>query len=248
MRSTKGMLALVVGIAGLGAVAYASSSRDSHPGSAPPPSERSRASTSLPKPKIGQHPNKVAVSSGARFTFSARGRSPRFQCSLDGRRWAACQSPLVFSKLAIGIHGFSVRPVGARGAHGKAARFRWRVLEPKDFSIAPQLSSLGALYPGAPAQALTLTISNPNPVPIFVTSLEVRATASPPGCPAAENLILSGSSASSTAPVKVPAGGAVSLPAPGATAPAIQLRDLPVNQDACQRTQFPLAFAGTARG
>jgi hypothetical protein len=247
MRSTKGVLALLVGIAGLGAVAYASSPRDSHPGSASP-SERSRASASLPKPKIGQHPDNVSASSGARFTFSGRGRGPRFQCRLDGRRWAACQSPLVLGKLAVGIHGFSVRAVGARGAHSKAARFRWRVLEPKDFSIVPQLAGLGALFPGAPAQALPLAISNPNPVPILVTGLQVRATASPPGCASAENLILSGSSASATAPIKVPAGGSVSLPAPGVAAPAIQLRDLPVNQDACQRTQFPLAFSGTARG
>jgi hypothetical protein len=246
MRSTKGVLALLVGIVGLGAVAYASSPRDSHPGSAPP-SERSRASASPPKPKIGQHPDKVAVSGGARFTFSARGRNPRFQCRL-GRRWVTCQSPLVLSKLAVGIHSFSVRTVGARGARSKAARFRWRVLEPKDFSIVPQLAGLGALFPGAPAQALPLTISNPNSVPIFVTSLQVRTTADPAGCSSAENLILSGSNASIAAPIRVPAGGSVSLPAPGASAPAIQLRDLPVNQDACQRTQFPLAFTGTAQG
>ncbi len=247
MRSTRGVLALLVGVAGLGAVAYASSPGDSHPGSAPPP-ERSRASASLPKPKIGRHPDKVMVSAGARFTFSARGRNPRFQCRLDGRRWAACQSPHALGKLVAGSHSFSVRTAGARGAHSRATRFRWRVLEPKEFSIVPQLAGLRMLYPGAPAQALPLTISNPNPVPIYVTSLQVRATADPPGCASAENLILSGSSASSSTPIKVPAGGSASLPAPGASAPAIQLRDLPVNQDACQRTQFPLAFSGSARG
>jgi len=85
-------------------------------------------------------------------------------------------------------------------------------------------------------------------VPILVTSLQVRATADPPGCGSTENLVLSGSSASSAAPIKVPANGSVSLPAPGASAPSIQLRDLPVSQDACQRAQFPLAFSGTARG
>jgi hypothetical protein len=122
------------------------------------------------------------------------------------------------------------------------------VLEPKDFSIQPQLAGLGALYPGAPAQALPLAITNPNPVPIFITSLQVRATAEPAGCGSAENLVLTRSSASSAAPIKVPANGSVSLPAPGISAPSIQLRDLPVNQDACQRTQFPLAFSGTARG
>ncbi len=247
MRTTRGVLALLVGIACLGAVAYASSPRDSRPGSAPA-TERSRGTASLPRPKITSHPDKVAPSSDARFAFSVRGRNPRFQCRLDGRRWTACRSPLLLSRLTVGEHGFSVRTAGGRDAHGKAARFRWRVLEPKDFSIVPRLAGLGSLYPGATPLALPLTISNPNPVPIFVTSLQVRTTADPAGCASAENIVLTGSSASDAAPIRVPAGGSVSLPAPGASAPAIQLRDLPVNQDACQRTQFPLAFSGTARG
>jgi hypothetical protein len=40
----------------------------------------------------------------------------------------------------------------------------------------------------------------------------------------------------------------VTLPAPGVSPPAIQLRDLPFNQDACQGARFPLAFSGEARG
>jgi hypothetical protein len=247
MRTTRGVVALLLGIASLGAVAYAATPRGSGPDSAPI-RERSQGAASLPKPKITMHPDKVSPSSGARFGFTARNRNPRFQCRLDSRAWTACKSPFVVNRLGVGLHGFSVRTAAARGRHGKAARFRWRVLEPKDFSIAPQLASLGALYPGAPAQALPVLISNPNPVPILVTSLQVRTTADPAGCASAANLILSSSSASDAAPIKVPAGGTVSLPAPGASAPAIQLRDLPVNQDACQRAQFPLAFSGKARG
>jgi len=247
MRTTRGVVALLLGIAGLGAVAYAASPRGEDPGSAPPP-ERSRGAASLPKPKIAMHPDKVTPSTNARFGFSARGRNLRFQCRLDKGPWTACRSPFVAGRLAAGLHGFSVRTAAARGKRGKAARFRWRVLEPKDFSIAPQLGGLRALYPGAPAQALPLVLSNPNPVPIFVTSLQVRATADPAGCASADNLVLSGSSASDAAPIKVPAGGSVSLPAAGASAPAIGLRDLPVSQDACQRAQFPLAFSGKARG
>ncbi len=247
MRARRGMVALLLGIAGLGAVAYAASPRGPHPGPAPSP-ERGQAAAILPKPKITMHPDKVSPSTSARFGFSARGRSQRFQCRLDKRSWTACKSPFAANRLGAGLHGFSVRTAAAHGRYGKAARFSWRVLEPKDFSIAPQLAGLAALYPGAPAQALPLTLSNPNPVPILVTSLQVRATTDPAGCASADNLILSGSSASDTAPIRVPAGGSVSLPAPGASAPTIQLRDLPVNQDACQRTQFPLAFTGKARG
>ena len=247
MRTMRGVLVVLASIAGLGAVAYAASPRSSNPGSAPK-AERSQGVGSLPKPKITMHPEKLATSTGAKFGFAVRGGKPRFQCRLDSRAWGACQSPVSFSKLTVGSHSFSVRSVGPRKKYGKTARFRWQVLEPKDFSITPQLGGLGALYPGAPAQALPLTITNPNPVPILVTSLQVRATADPPGCGSAENLVLSGSSASSAAPIKVPANGTVSLPAAGASAPSIQLRDLPVSQDACQRAQFPLAFSGTARG
>jgi hypothetical protein len=243
----RGMLAVLAGIAGLGAVAYAASPQSPNPGSAPK-AERSQGAGSLPKPKITMHPDKLATSTNAKFSFAVRAGKPRFQCRLDGRPWSACQAPVSFSKLTAGSHSFSVRSVGTRGKRSKTARFRWQVLEAKDFSITPQLGALGPLYPGAPAQALPLTITNPNPVPILVTGLKVRATANPAGCPSADNLILSGASASSAAPVKVPASGSVSLPSPGASAPTIQLRDLPVSQDACQRAQFPLAFSGTARG
>jgi len=247
MRTARGVVAVLAAIAGLSAIAYAAAPQGPAPGSAPKP-ERIQGGGSLPRPKITMHPNKLATSTRAKFDFAAGAGKPRFQCRLDSRSWSACQAPLVFAKLAVGSHSFSVRVLGARGRHGSAARFRWRVLEPMDFSITPQLAGLGPLYPGAAAQALSLTIANPNPVPIFVTSLQVKATTDPAGCASAENLILSGSSASPAAPIRVPASGSLSLPAPGASAPSIQLRDLPVNQDACQRSQFPLSLSGRARG
>jgi hypothetical protein len=247
MRTMRSVLAVLAGIAGLGAVAYAATPRGRAPDSAAM-AQRSQGAGSLPKPRITMHPDKLATSTSARFAFAIRGGKGRFQCRLDGRSWSACQAPVTFSRLAPGSHSFSVRSAGARGKHSRTARFRWQVLEPKDFSIVPQLAGLGPLFPGAPAQPLPLTIANPNPVPIFVTSLQVRATADPPGCGSAENLVLIGSSASGAGPIKVPASGSVSLPAPGVSAPSIQLRDLPVSQDACQRAQFPLAFSGTARG
>jgi hypothetical protein len=246
MRTTRGVLALLAGVACLSAVAYAAAPQSPTPDSAPK-RERSQGAGSLPQPKITVHPNKLATSTTAKFSFAVRGSKPRFQCRLDSRAWSACQSPAVFAKLPVGSHGFSVR-VLAGGRHGRASRFRWRVLEPMDFSITPQLGGLGALYPGAPAQALPLTISNPNPVPILVVSLTVSATASPPGCGSAENLVLTGASASSASPIEVPANGSIGLPGPTGSAPAIQLRDLPVSQDACQKGQFPLSFSGTARG
>jgi hypothetical protein len=230
----------------LGAVAYAAAP---HGPAGPAPSpERNQGAVPLPRPSITKHPDKLATSARAGFGFSAGGRALRFQCRLDGRAWTACRSPASYGKLRVGSHTFSVRALGRDGRHSRGARFRWRVLEPKDFSIEPQLGGLSALYPGAPPLALPLVIANPNPVPIFVTSLRASAAADPLGCTSADNLLLAGSSASPSAPIKVPAGKSVSLPSQGASAPTIQLRDLPVNQDTCQGARFPLSFSGEARG
>lgn len=49
-------------------------------------------------------------------------------------------------------------------------------------------------------------------------------------------------------PLVVPAGGTVSLPSQGATAPTIAMLDLPTSQDSCQGIELPLAFSGEAHG
>jgi hypothetical protein len=246
MRTAQGVFALLVAIAALGAVAFAAVPRG-HVRPAPSP-ERGAGGASAPRPSILQHPDKLATTDSARFGFRARGRDMRFRCRLDGTTWKPCHSPVAFTGLTVGIHSFSVRSVNPAGRRSRVALFRWRVLEAMGFSIQPKLEGLSALYPGSPAVPLPLTIANPNPVPIFVTSLRATTTADPLDCARAENLILSDSSASPASPIEVPAGGSVSLPAPGASAPTIQLRDLPVDQDACQGATFPLAFSGEARG
>jgi hypothetical protein len=238
------LLGLVAMVGCLGAVAYAAAPREP----ATPGATRDPRSGSIPAPEITQRPDKVETSTSARFGFTDRKGNLRFQCRLDRRGWLPCRAPVVFTGLAAGNHKFSVRAGDGRGHRSPATRFRWRLLEPKAFSIQPQLSGLGPLYPGAPPAMLPLTIANPNPVPILVTSLRATATADPQGCTSADNLALTQSSVSTAAPLEVPAGGSVSLPVGGVSPPAIQLRDLPVNQDACQHAQFPLAFSGKARG
>jgi hypothetical protein len=239
------VLVAAIGVVGsLGAVAYAAAPR----GPIDAGAERRSVPARLPKPTITMHPDKTAVSTSARFGFTTGRRVSSFQCRLDRRGWRACQAPAVFTSLAPGRHRFSVRALDRRARHGPAARFRWKLLEPKDFSIVPQLDGLSALYPGAPPVALPLRIVNPNPAPIRVTSLRVAAADDPPGCPSAANLEAIPASVSGSAPLKVAAGGALSLPAPGVSPPAIRLRDLPVNQDACQGARFPLAFSGRASG
>lgn len=235
-------MAAALAVAGLSVAAYAAAPGEG-PGTA-----RGEASKEIPRPMITRHPRKTATAARARFSFAVRDPNLRFQCRLDRDRWQACRTPAVLRQLAPGRHGFSVRAVDRRGRHGPPARFQWRLLEPKDFSIAPRLADLSLLYPGAPPVSLPLTIANPNRVPIRVTSLRVAIAADPEGCPSAANLTLTPAGVSSAAPLRVPAGSSVTLPAGAASAPAIQLRDLPVNQDACQRVRFPLSFSGTARG
>jgi hypothetical protein len=171
-----------------------------------------------------------------------------FLCKLDGTGWKRCGPGVAYRGLTVGAHRFLVRAQNGRGARSRPARFDWAQAEPQSFSIAAELSGLSRLYPGAGPVALPLTLTNPNSALIFVTSLRVSVAQDPAACPSAANLELIQANASEKAPVKIPAGASVSLPADGVSPPAIALRDLPVNQDPCQGARFPLAFSGEAHG
>lgn len=232
---------LTIAIGSIAATAFATTR-----GQAEAPGRRA-PSGGGPRPRIVNHPPARAMSGRARFTFTDRD-STRFECRLDRASWRGCRAPAIYTSLPPGRHRFAVRGIDPRGRRSASARFRWTVLEPRDFVISPDLSSLGALYPGAPPAAIAMTLTNPNPVPIKVTRLTVSISANPSGCPSAANLALAPSSASSLAPLELPARGSIRLPSPGVRPPTVQLRDLPIDQDACQRASFPLEFNGSARG
>jgi hypothetical protein len=197
--------------------------------------------------RITKHPERVSTTTTARFAFAAKAKAARFQCRLDSAPWRPCTATGTYSGLALGAHAFSVRTLSGR-RHGRASSYRWTLVDPKPLSIVARLDGLSELYPGAPAQALPLTVSNPNAVPIQVTAVRVSISADPPGCDGASNFELIPSSASASSPIAIPAGASVELPSPSATAPAIALRDLPVDQDACKGVQLPLLFSGEAHG
>jgi hypothetical protein len=94
---------------------------------------------------------------------------------------------------------------------------------------------------------VAILITNPNSVPIEVTSLTIAIAGDPPDCPA-ENFALTQSSASPSTPAIVPAGGSISLPTATVSAPTIGMLNLSVNQDACLGADIPLVFNGEARG
>jgi hypothetical protein len=247
VQSGRNGLEALIGLVAIGAFFAAAALAASRHAPAAGPEGKAQAGR-VPKPAIVDHPEAKSPSTSARFDFTVPTRGARFQCRLDRMRWQACKPPVFFAGLVVGRHRFSVRALDRQRRRGAARRFRWTVLESKEFSIVPELSGMSMLYPGAPPVTLPLTVQNPNSAPIRVTALQVSVAADPPGCASADNLALGQSNASRSLPLKVPAGGSVRLPAQGVQPPTLQLRDLPVNQDACQGARFPLRFSGSARG
>jgi hypothetical protein len=221
-----------------------------------------------PRPSLIEAPGEAAVGPEAQFRFHVAprvqppaGHGPtsaaravpsrrwrQFECRLDRGAWEICGSPRRLSNLTPGDHAFAVRALDRRGRHGAAAHHAWTQLAPQRFAIEPLAEAPPELMPGEAPQPLPVRIVNPNPVPIAVTRLTVEIASDPPGCPADPNFELVPSSASPAAPVGVPAGGSVELPAGAATAPAIALRELPRDQNACQGATLPLVFRGEAGG
>lgn len=106
---------------------------------------------------------------------------------------------------------------------------------------------LAELFPGHPAQQVSLVVSNPNSEPIEITGLTVAIGDETPSCPA-ENFALTQSNVSPTTPLVIPADASLELPSAGISAPTIGMLNLPVNQDPCQGAEVPLVFSGEARG
>jgi hypothetical protein len=199
-----------------------------------------------PTPSLTGSPSASTTSTTATFTFTDREPGVGFECRLDDG-WSTCSSPKTYGGLDPGRYTFSVRALDAAGNRSQPASFTWTVtrVTNRDFSISGSANAL--LYPGAAAQPIALTLTNPNSVAIYVTDLQVTvAASSSPGCSPGTNLSLTQSNASSAAPVRVPAGGSVALPAQGVSAPTIRMLNLSVNQDACKRATFTLAYSGSA--
>ncbi|HEX7293519.1 MAG TPA: hypothetical protein VF259_03150, partial [Solirubrobacterales bacterium] len=219
-----------------------------------------------PRPSFIEKPESTSLSSVTQFRFHVAPRSHRlqpglpasapaggtqrsrrhFQCRYDGSAWQACSSPHRLGAVQPGPHSFAVRILARAGRVGPAAAHSWTQAEPKPIAIEAA-GPAEDLHPGFPAQALPVRISNPNGVPVEVTSLTVELPFDPPSCPS-NSFELTPSSASAASPLAIPAGGSVSLPSDEVSAPAIAMLNLPVNQDACQGARLQLLFSGEAHG
>jgi hypothetical protein len=202
-----------------------------------------------PTPEIVRRPNDPTSARTATFSFIDDRADVSFQCSIDGRVWQGCTTPFSYRQLGLGKHLFRVRALDRTAASSPGAQFAWHVTAQrtvKSFSISAGGLDGGPLYPGAPPQAIRVTLANPNGAPIFITSLTVTVPSGPAGCDSATNLSLAQSDVADAAPLEIPAHSSITLPAQGRSAPTIQLLNLPVNQDACQNARFPLNLTGSA--
>jgi hypothetical protein len=203
--------------------------------------------TPPPAPKITQHPTDPTSSSSATFAFTDAEAGVSFECKLDSGAWTACASPTSYSGLGAAEHNFYVRAVDPAGNRSQAAQFEFDVTQQsgQPFTISGNVS--GSLAPGV-SKPLPLTISNPNSVPIYVTSLAVAVQpgSTKAGCDGPTNLQLTQSGLSGTNALTVPANGQVTLPSGAVSAPQVLMRNLATNQDACKGATFSFSYSGGA--
>lgn len=200
------------------------------------------------KPQLTQQPANPSASSSATFAFTDREAGVTFECSLDGAAYAACTSPQIYNGLADGNHRFDVRALDAAGNRSGVTEATWRVAASTSglpFTISGGYG--GLLYPGKTG-ALALRVSNPNGVPILVTSLTVTVQpgSSNAGCDGPSNLSVAQSNVSAANPLTVPANGSVTLPSGAVSAPQVTMLNLPTNQDACKGAVYTFAYSGSS--
>ncbi len=80
-----------------------------------------------PKVKITAGPKKTSAATAAQFKFKATNvPSAKFECKLDGAKWASCKSPKGYKKLKPGKHTFRVR-AKANGITGGTLKYQFTI-------------------------------------------------------------------------------------------------------------------------
>ncbi|MFY9586170.1 MAG: hypothetical protein WAT66_01805 [Actinomycetota bacterium] len=200
------------------------------------------AKSGPPTPAFTQVPPDPSPSTEATFAWTDAATNVTFQCSLDNGAWQSCTSPGTISVATTGNgqHQFAVRAVDSTGKTSGNATYSWKV---NKIGFTFSGSVLGLLTPGA-WKPIAITITNPNNWTIYVTALNASVTSSPSTCPGSTNIEFIQSPISASHTVAVPANG--TAPIPLADRPQIRLKNLPVNQNACQGASFGLLYTGTA--
>ncbi|HTL24277.1 MAG TPA: hypothetical protein VL281_09630 [Mycobacteriales bacterium] len=204
-------------------------------------------------------PSSVSTSTFTWTSSPAASDFDRYECSTENGPFSTqvqsqggssqlCATPLTYTVGTTnnGQHQFDVRAYDVNGNFTQIT-YSWKVAAGSIQNFTMTGSAVGQLYPGAAPQDIAVKLSNPNSVAIFVTDVQVAvASNSNGGCSTAANFAVTQSSASSTTPVLVPAGGSVTLPAQGVSAPKIRMPNLSSSQDACKNATLALTYTGSA--
>jgi hypothetical protein len=185
----------------------------------------------------------------AQFAFRSNDPTVTFTCSLDGAAASRCTSPTKYNNLDVGTHSFRVFALDKAHNTSAPATYAWTIVLPASFRIS---GSVAGLEPGV-TQPVDVTLTNPNDVPISVTSVTITIGETTtkngqpnPGCSGTQNLVLvHGLVGAVTMPAKTTAS-LTSLSVATKRWPALQMPDLRINQDACKDTSFALTYSGSA--
>jgi Periplasmic copper-binding protein (NosD) len=97
----------------------------SSPGSSSPAPAPVKPKT--PTVKITKAPKRTSTATTAKFKFTATpAAGAKFECKLDGSKWAKCSSPKSYKRLKSGTHTFRVRAKGPAGT-GPVTKVRFTV-------------------------------------------------------------------------------------------------------------------------
>jgi hypothetical protein len=202
-------------------------------------------SVAPPAPVIGTKPDDPNGDGIANFSWTDAEAGVTFRCTLESKPFANCTSPVrtIVDVSNDGQHQFAVSAVDAAG-NASTTTYSWKVL--KAVNVVVDGDAVGLLYPGAPAQRISLTLHNPNNFPVTMSSIVTSVTSSPTGCAAGAvgsspaNVAIQQSSVSAANTYTVAANQSVLLPS--ALSPTIRLVDTGRNQDACKNGTFKLSY------
>jgi HYDIN/CFA65/VesB-like, Ig-like domain len=81
-----------------------------------------------PRAAIFHRPSKQTTKRRAAFWFRGSPTAARFECGLDSRPFAPCESPVRLEHLKLGAHLFAIRAIDGNGLSGPSpTQFRWRI-------------------------------------------------------------------------------------------------------------------------
>jgi hypothetical protein len=204
-----------------------------------------------PAPVITGAPDNATFQTQAEFHFTDTEQGVTFRCELDGGASPCSGGGAEYENLAVGDHCFNVAAVDGAGNVSAPASLCWTIAIKNTFGIIGNASAL--FYPGATPQPLDLVLTNPFNFDIKVTAITVTVQAATtkngnpnPSCNGTQNLNVARPFNGTVTLAKNATKSLSQLGTPPSQYPLVQMPDLPVNQDACQKSTFHMSYSGTA--